>query len=110
MKALVRAFQKRLVDDHFPAHIREFTPLPCVYFFRIGLKLHCFRSTPTETQSIRENDFECLAKAGVYARGTTFPSIVTSCDFDRGIASLGQHDFARARLEANLSIADFSSK
>jgi hypothetical protein len=32
---------------------------------RIGSKFRCIRSTPTETQSISENDFECLAKTGV---------------------------------------------
>src|ERR1019366_8495317 len=33
--------------------------------FRIGSKLRCIRSTPTEMQSISENDFECLARTGV---------------------------------------------
>src|SRR5260370_12818541 len=33
--------------------------------FRIGSKLRCIRSTPTEMQSISENDFECLASTGV---------------------------------------------
>jgi hypothetical protein len=32
---------------------------------RIGSKFLCIRSTPTETQSINENDFECLARTGV---------------------------------------------
>ena len=40
--------------------------------FRIGSKFRCIRSTPTETQSIRENDFECLASTGVNAPGTMF--------------------------------------
>jgi hypothetical protein len=32
---------------------------------RIGSKFRCMRSTPTEMQSVRENDFECLASTGV---------------------------------------------
>src|SRR3989442_8319806 len=33
--------------------------------FRMGSKLRCIRSTPTEMQSMRENDFECFASTGV---------------------------------------------
>src|SRR5690348_18334626 len=33
--------------------------------FRIGSKFRCIRSTPTEMQSMSENDFECLASTGV---------------------------------------------
>src|SRR5713226_5829748 len=33
--------------------------------FRIGSKFRCIRSTPTEIQSINENDFECFASTGV---------------------------------------------
>jgi hypothetical protein len=29
---------------------------------RMGSKFRCIRSTPTDTQSIKEKDFECLAK------------------------------------------------
>src|SRR5512135_3236785 len=32
---------------------------------RMGSKLRCIRSTPTEMQSMRENDFECFASTGV---------------------------------------------
>jgi hypothetical protein len=32
---------------------------------RIGSKLRCIRSTPTEMQSMSENDFECVASTGV---------------------------------------------
>src|ERR1700751_324672 len=32
---------------------------------RIGSKLRCMRSMPTEMQSISENDFECFASTGV---------------------------------------------
>src|SRR5690242_4069197 len=35
---------------------------------RIGSKFLCMRSTPTEMQSIKENDFECLASTGVKSR------------------------------------------
>src|SRR5579864_6288924 len=43
---------------------------------RIGSKLRCMRSTPTEMQSIRQNDFECLAKTGVNTAGTCFKLLV----------------------------------
>ena len=33
--------------------------------FRIGSKLRCIRSIPTEIESNKENDFECFAKTGV---------------------------------------------
>jgi hypothetical protein len=33
--------------------------------FRIGSKLRCIRSIPTEIESSKENDFECFAKTGV---------------------------------------------
>lgn len=33
--------------------------------FRMGSKFRCIRSTPTEMQSISENDFECFASTGV---------------------------------------------
>src|SRR5712692_6610531 len=39
--------------------------------FRIGSKLRCIRSTPTEMQSTSENDFECFASTGVNAPETT---------------------------------------
>src|SRR6266851_6809796 len=42
--------------------------------FRIGSKLRCMRSTPTEMQSIRENDFECFARTGVNTPETMLPS------------------------------------
>ena len=34
-------------------------------YFRIGSKFRCMRSTPTEMQSMSENDFECFASTGV---------------------------------------------
>src|SRR5579872_1237168 len=33
--------------------------------FRIGSKLRCIRSTPTEMQSMSEKDLECFARTGV---------------------------------------------
>jgi hypothetical protein len=33
--------------------------------FRMGSKFRCIRSTPTEMQSMSENDFECFASTGV---------------------------------------------
>ena len=41
--------------------------------FRMGSKFRCIRSTPTEMQSMSENDFECFASTGVNALGTMFP-------------------------------------
>src|SRR5882762_9735684 len=40
--------------------------------FRIGSKLRCIRSTPTEMQSMSENDFECFASTGVNGPETMF--------------------------------------
>src|SRR5258708_37908983 len=42
--------------------------------FRIGSKFRCIRSTPTEIQSISENDFECFARTGVSSQGLCGPS------------------------------------
>src|SRR5437660_11853708 len=42
--------------------------------FRIGSKFRCIRSTPTEMQSISENDFECFASTGVNTPETMFPN------------------------------------
>src|SRR5216684_38389 len=42
--------------------------------FRIGSKLRCIRSTPTEMQSMSENDFECFASTGVNTPVTMSPS------------------------------------
>src|SRR5260370_37729685 len=41
---------------------------------RSGSKFRCIRSTPTEMQSIRENDFECLASTRVNTPGTMSPN------------------------------------
>jgi len=43
--------------------------------FRIGSKLRCIRSTPTEMQSMREKDFECFANTGVNAPGIMLLSL-----------------------------------
>ncbi len=42
--------------------------------FRIGSKFRCIRSTPTEMQSMSENDFECFASTGVNTPGTMSPN------------------------------------
>jgi hypothetical protein len=54
------ALDERFVDDYLSGDIREFTFLPSLHCFRIGSKLRCIRSTPTEMQSMSENDFECF--------------------------------------------------
>ena len=46
---------------------------PASTCLRIGSRLCCTRSTPTERQSIYDKDFECLASTGVKAPGTMFP-------------------------------------
>jgi len=58
---------KCLVDDDLGSDVRQLTRLPGLHLLphRIGSKLRCIRSTPTEMQSISENDFECLASTGV---------------------------------------------
>jgi hypothetical protein len=71
--ALPSALDQCLVDDHLRSHTGEFTSLPCLYLLSIGSKLRCFRSTPTEIQSISEYDFECFSITGVNALGTMFP-------------------------------------
>jgi len=40
--------------------------------FRIGSKFRCIRLTPTEMQSMSENDFERFASTGVNARVQCF--------------------------------------
>jgi len=42
--------------------------------FRIGSKLRCIRSTPTEMQSMSEIDFECFANTGVNTPETMSPT------------------------------------
>ena len=41
---------------------------------QIGSKFRCIRSTPTEMQSMSENDFECFASTDVNTPETMFPS------------------------------------
>jgi hypothetical protein len=57
------------------------------------------RSTPTEMQSMSENDFECFANTGVNTLGTMLPSPALTCDpFIPGPAGNDSqcvaHDFA----------------
>jgi hypothetical protein len=61
------AFHERLVDDHLYGEIGDFFLLPTFYLLAHRLKVPCIRSTPTEMQSMSENDFECFASAGVNA-------------------------------------------
>jgi hypothetical protein len=42
---------------------------------RIGSKFRCIRSTPTERQSMSDNDFECFASRGVNTPGTMSPNL-----------------------------------
>jgi hypothetical protein len=53
------AFDECLVDDHFYRDIGQLSSLPRFHLLtHIGSKLRYIRSTPTEMQSISENDFE----------------------------------------------------
>src|SRR5258708_28421125 len=61
--------------------------------FRIGSKLRCMRSTPTEMQSMSENDFECFASTGVNMPKTMFPN--------SGPANIR---FPRSRLVASIAV------
>jgi hypothetical protein len=65
------ALHKCLVDDHLGGDIGQFTSFHASTCFRIGSKFRCIRSTPTEMQSLSENDFECFASTGVNTPGTT---------------------------------------
>ena len=76
-------------------------------------KLCCMRSTPTEMQSMNENDFECLAKTRVNAPGTMFPIapeflyFVSLLRFVRVSVSVG-NDWSMTKL-ANLRIPALES-
>ena len=59
------ALDEPLVDNYFCGDIAEFTPLPRLHLLSHRSKFRRIRSTPTEMQSIRENDFECFASTGV---------------------------------------------
>src|SRR5271157_417256 len=59
--------------------------------FRIGSKFRCMRSTPTEMQSISENDFECLASTGVNTLGTISPNGRGAALSKTGSESTKQH-------------------
>jgi hypothetical protein len=66
------ALNERLVDHNLRADVGEFAFLPGFNLFCIGSKSRCIRSTPTETLSINENDFECFASTGANAPAQHF--------------------------------------
>jgi hypothetical protein len=55
-----------LVDDDLRGDVRQFTSLPG-FNLSDRLEFLCIRSTPSEMQSMSENDFECLKSTGVKA-------------------------------------------
>jgi hypothetical protein len=55
------AFDECLVDESFAVTSVNSLLCPASTCFRIGSKFLCIRPTPTEMQSMSENDFECLA-------------------------------------------------
>ena len=75
---VLRSFQpsldKRFADDHLRRDVRQFTFMPGFHLLRICSKVRCMRSTPTEMQSMSENDFYCFASTGVNTPETMFPT------------------------------------
>jgi hypothetical protein len=73
---VLRSFQsslhKRFVDDYLAVTSVNSLLCQASTCFRIGSKFRCIRSTPTETQSMSENDFECFASTGVNTPGQCF--------------------------------------
>jgi hypothetical protein len=59
------AFDECFVDDHLAVTSVSSPLCQASTCFRIGSKFRCIRLTPTEMQSLRENDFECFASTGV---------------------------------------------
>lgn len=69
----------------------------------MGSKLRCIRSTPTEKQSMSENDFECFASTGVNTPETMFPYSRTSgCIKQHSEKCVFLRDFSRSRDRAFL--------
>src|SRR5260370_32658543 len=64
--------------------------------FRIGSKFRCMRSTPTEIQSMSENDFECFASTGVNKHGTMSPNSLNPISRDIGLELELQQPFGIA--------------
>ena len=69
------ALDKGLVDDHLGSNIRQITSLLPLHLLSHGLEVARMRSTPTEMQSINENDFECFASTGGNTSETMSPSL-----------------------------------
>ena len=61
--SLESALDDSFVDDHLGGGVCQFSFLPGFHStcFRIGSKFRGIRSTPTEMQSMIENDFACFA-------------------------------------------------
>ena len=68
------AFNERFVDHHLGDGVGQVASLPASTCIRMGSKFRCIQSTPTEMQSMGENDFECLASTGVNSPETILPS------------------------------------
>src|SRR6267378_3120680 len=68
---------------------------------RIGSKLRCIRSTPTEMQSMSENDFECFASTGV----NTPPMAKMTDDGQPGSDRDGKPAYRRNRKAVTYDIA-----
>jgi hypothetical protein len=112
------ALDKCLADDHLGRDIRQFTPLPTSTCFRIGSKFRCIRSTPTEMQSMSENDFECLARTGVKSLLNAKLSDVAAkrAMVERGISPAKAHivrdlgESRRIRTEKRASVQELGMK
>jgi len=67
------AFDERLINNYFRADVGEFALLPRLDLLPHGLEVPLHPVYSTDTQSMSENDFECLASTGVNTPGTMFP-------------------------------------
>jgi hypothetical protein len=66
LRSFESALDERFIDDHLGGDVRQFpfsARLPPA--FALAQKFRCIRSTPTELESMSENDFECLASTGL---------------------------------------------
>ena len=71
------AFDECLVDESFAVTFVNSLLCHASTCFRIGSPFLCIRPTPTEMQSMSENDFEFFASTGVTSGGQSFNVAVT---------------------------------
>jgi hypothetical protein len=64
-RSLQLSLDKGFVDDDLRRDVGGSLLCQASTCFRIGSKLRCMRSTPTDMQSMSENDFECFGETPV---------------------------------------------